>query len=202
MGWHWGVKGWGIIWIYVQLPWRFHETFRWSFTLLLRCCFLRNHHYEQHSELRKSAGQLRDEEVEAIAPICLDGRPQPMEIGRCCLQLTSFCCWQDPFVVQPWPVFLVVCYPPVFSCQTYVVTIHHNPETPPEASLQNFLKTNKELVWKLKGGNKRTWFFWSSGAFVGPFMLAVYNCVRAKCVKQCYSTQWSSRDNRGKNWLL
>ena len=27
---------------------------------------LRNHHYEQHSELRKSAGQLRGEEVEAI----------------------------------------------------------------------------------------------------------------------------------------
>ena len=28
--------------------------------------FLRNHHYEQHSELRKTAGQLRGEEVEAI----------------------------------------------------------------------------------------------------------------------------------------
>ena len=68
-----------------------------------------------------------------------------------------------------WYFDCLLLYPPVFFLSDLCRHNPSHPEKPPEASLQNFLKTNKELVWKLKGETQQHGFFWSSGAFVGPF---------------------------------
>ena len=197
MGWHWGVKGWGIIWIYVRLPDDFIKLFADLSPRCFDAVFSRNHHYEQHSELRKSAGQLRDEEVEVIAPICLDWRPQPMEIRRCCYKLTNFVV-DKTRLLYPLGGYLGCLLPTGFFLSD-LCRHHPSHPSPPKASLQNFLKTNKELVWKLKGETKQHGCFGQVALVWIPLMLAVYNFVRAKCVEQYYSTQSSSRDNRGNN---
>ena len=170
MGWHWGVKGWGIIWIYVQLPDDFMKLFADLSPFWFDAFFLRNHHYEQHSELRKSAGQLRDEEVEVIAPICLDWRPQPMEIRRCCLQLTNFVVDKTRLLYNLGRYFS--CLLPTSFFLSDLCRHHPSHPSPPKASLQNFLKTNKELVWKLKGETKQHVFFYvANWRFCGSLWL-------------------------------